>query len=180
MKTEVPVRSPVLKHRADWLVVGWVTTSESQLLIVFAFWAKPDIVFGGEETVGGMMGEFDLVWYDGIDGVLWVLGGELKVEASWQQKRQEELLGGVLGICLILTDQTKAYSYLACCVPWHLRKAESNTRWNIVSIGVSSSLSFLRRPLSTEHHKQTLHWLNRTIQRPSTVINARAYKESRK
>lgn len=36
-KTEVPVRSPVHKLYTDWLVVGWVTTSESQLLIVFAF-----------------------------------------------------------------------------------------------------------------------------------------------
>ena len=36
-KIEVPVRSPVLKPPADWLVVGWVTTSESQLLIVFVF-----------------------------------------------------------------------------------------------------------------------------------------------
>ena len=31
----LPVRSAVLKLRAGWLVVGWVTTSESPLLIVF-------------------------------------------------------------------------------------------------------------------------------------------------
>ena len=36
-KTGLPVRSAVLKPRAGWLVVGWVTTSESQLLIVFGF-----------------------------------------------------------------------------------------------------------------------------------------------
>ena len=33
--TGLPVRSAVLKLYAGWLVVGWVTTSESQLLIVF-------------------------------------------------------------------------------------------------------------------------------------------------
>ena len=37
MKIEVPVRSPVLNHHADRLVVGWVTTSESLLLNVFDF-----------------------------------------------------------------------------------------------------------------------------------------------
>ena len=35
-KTGLPVRSAVLKPLAGWLVVGWVTTSESQLLYVFA------------------------------------------------------------------------------------------------------------------------------------------------
>jgi hypothetical protein len=34
-KTGLPVRSAVLKPHAGWLVVGWVTTSESQLLNVF-------------------------------------------------------------------------------------------------------------------------------------------------
>jgi hypothetical protein len=34
-KTGLPVRSAVLKPHAGWLVVGWVTTSESQLLYVF-------------------------------------------------------------------------------------------------------------------------------------------------
>jgi hypothetical protein len=33
-KTGLPVRSAVLKPHAGWLVVGWVTTSESQLLYV--------------------------------------------------------------------------------------------------------------------------------------------------
>ena len=43
-KTGLPVRSAVLKPHAGWLVVGWVTTSESQLLHVsisflfFHFW----------------------------------------------------------------------------------------------------------------------------------------------
>ena len=38
-KIEVPVRSPVLKPTADWLVVGWVTTSESPLLyVLFCIW----------------------------------------------------------------------------------------------------------------------------------------------
>lgn len=37
MKTDVPARSRVFKHHADWLVVEWVTTSKSQLLIVFVF-----------------------------------------------------------------------------------------------------------------------------------------------
>ena len=41
-KTGLPVRSAVLKPHAGWLVVGWVTTSESQLLYVFfddlSFW----------------------------------------------------------------------------------------------------------------------------------------------
>ena len=36
-KTGLPVRSAVLKPHAGWLVVGWVTTSESQLLYVFDF-----------------------------------------------------------------------------------------------------------------------------------------------
>jgi hypothetical protein len=36
-KTGLPVRSAVLKPHAGWLVVGWVTTSESQLLYVFYF-----------------------------------------------------------------------------------------------------------------------------------------------
>jgi hypothetical protein len=36
MKTELPVRSAVLKHRTGGLVVRWVTTSESPLLYVFA------------------------------------------------------------------------------------------------------------------------------------------------
>ena len=40
-KTEVPVRSPILKPYADTLVVGSVTTSESVLLIVFANFAVP-------------------------------------------------------------------------------------------------------------------------------------------
>jgi hypothetical protein len=35
MKIGLPVRSAVLKHCAGRLVVGWVTTSESLLLIVF-------------------------------------------------------------------------------------------------------------------------------------------------
>jgi hypothetical protein len=34
-KTGLPVRSAILKPHAGWLVVGWVTTSESQLLYVF-------------------------------------------------------------------------------------------------------------------------------------------------
>ena len=34
-KTGLPVRSAVLKPHAGWLVVGWVTTSESRLLYVF-------------------------------------------------------------------------------------------------------------------------------------------------
>ena len=34
-KTGLPVRSAVLKPHAGRLVVGWVTTSESQLLYVF-------------------------------------------------------------------------------------------------------------------------------------------------
>jgi hypothetical protein len=37
MKTGLPVRSAVLNHCAGRPVVGWVTTSESLLLIVFAF-----------------------------------------------------------------------------------------------------------------------------------------------
>jgi hypothetical protein len=36
-KTGLPVRSAVLKPRAGRLVVGWVTTSEYLLLIVFVF-----------------------------------------------------------------------------------------------------------------------------------------------
>jgi hypothetical protein len=35
-KTGLPVRSAVLKPHAGELVVGWVTTSESSLLYVFA------------------------------------------------------------------------------------------------------------------------------------------------
>ncbi|KAF1831978.1 hypothetical protein BDW02DRAFT_503969, partial [Decorospora gaudefroyi] len=35
MKTALPVRSAVLKHRTGGLVVRWVTTSESPLLYVF-------------------------------------------------------------------------------------------------------------------------------------------------
>ena len=38
MKIGLPVRSAVLKHYAGRPVVGWVTTSESLLLIVFDFW----------------------------------------------------------------------------------------------------------------------------------------------
>ena len=37
MKIGLPVRSAVLKHCAGTSVVGWVTTSESVLLIVFVF-----------------------------------------------------------------------------------------------------------------------------------------------
>ena len=36
-KTGLPVRSAVLKPHAGWLVVGWVTTSESQLSYVSLF-----------------------------------------------------------------------------------------------------------------------------------------------
>jgi hypothetical protein len=36
-KIGLPVRSAVLKPHAGELVVGWVTTSESSLLYVFAF-----------------------------------------------------------------------------------------------------------------------------------------------
>jgi hypothetical protein len=36
--TGLPVRSAVLKPYAGRLVVGWVTTSESLLLIVLPFW----------------------------------------------------------------------------------------------------------------------------------------------
>ena len=39
-KTGLPVRSAVLKSHAGWLVVGWVTTSESQLLSVFTFFTS--------------------------------------------------------------------------------------------------------------------------------------------
>ena len=45
----LPVRSDVLKLYAGWLVVGWVTTSESQLLIVFAIFC-PNL---GIECVSG-------------------------------------------------------------------------------------------------------------------------------
>jgi hypothetical protein len=44
-KTGLPVRSAVLKPCAGRLVVGWVTTSEYLLLIVFVFllsWEKPN------------------------------------------------------------------------------------------------------------------------------------------
>jgi hypothetical protein len=37
IKIGLPVRSAVLKNCAGTLVVGWVTTSESVLLIVFDF-----------------------------------------------------------------------------------------------------------------------------------------------
>ena len=37
MKTELPVRSAVLKHGTGGLVVRWVTTSEYLLLYVFVF-----------------------------------------------------------------------------------------------------------------------------------------------
>jgi hypothetical protein len=40
MKTELPVRSAVLKHRTGGLVVRWVTTSESPLLYVFAVFTR--------------------------------------------------------------------------------------------------------------------------------------------
>jgi hypothetical protein len=40
MKTELPVRSVVLKHRTGGLVVRWVTTSESPLLYVFAVFVR--------------------------------------------------------------------------------------------------------------------------------------------
>jgi hypothetical protein len=40
-KTGLPVRSAILKPCAGWLVVGWVTTSEYRLLIVFAVFASP-------------------------------------------------------------------------------------------------------------------------------------------
>jgi hypothetical protein len=39
MKTELPVRSAVLKHRTGGLVVRWVTTSESPLLYVILIFA---------------------------------------------------------------------------------------------------------------------------------------------
>jgi hypothetical protein len=38
MKARLPVRSARLNHYAGRLVVGWVTTSESLLLIFFDFW----------------------------------------------------------------------------------------------------------------------------------------------
>jgi hypothetical protein len=38
--TGLPVRSAILKPCAGRLVVGWVTTSEYLLLIVFAFWGE--------------------------------------------------------------------------------------------------------------------------------------------
>ena len=44
-KTGLPVRSAVLKPHAGELVVGWVTTSESSLLYVFA------IFFGSESFI---------------------------------------------------------------------------------------------------------------------------------
>ena len=44
-RTGLPVRSAVLKPHAGWLVVGWVTTSESQLLIVF--YILSILCFGG-------------------------------------------------------------------------------------------------------------------------------------
>ena len=45
-RTGLPVRSAVLKPLAGWLVVGWVTTSESQLLYVF-FYAVFLLYFNG-------------------------------------------------------------------------------------------------------------------------------------
>ncbi|KUM55427.1 hypothetical protein ACN42_g11849 [Penicillium freii] len=44
-KTGLPVRSAVLKPHAGKLVVGWVTTSESLLLYVFAFCYIQSILF---------------------------------------------------------------------------------------------------------------------------------------
>ena len=41
-RTGLPVRSAVLKPLAGWLVVGWVTTSESQLLYVLFFSSLPE------------------------------------------------------------------------------------------------------------------------------------------
>jgi hypothetical protein len=40
LKTGLPVRSAVLKQCAVTLVVGWVTTSESVMLIVFVFFGS--------------------------------------------------------------------------------------------------------------------------------------------
>jgi hypothetical protein len=44
-KTGLPVRSAVLKPHAGWLVVGWVTTSESQLLYVFLLISRFSLFF---------------------------------------------------------------------------------------------------------------------------------------
>ena len=43
LRTELPVRSAVLKQGTGGLVVRWVTTSESPLLYVFDFFAALSI-----------------------------------------------------------------------------------------------------------------------------------------
>ncbi|RAH47689.1 hypothetical protein BO95DRAFT_358433, partial [Aspergillus brunneoviolaceus CBS 621.78] len=53
-KTGLPVRSAVLKPHAGRLVVGWVTTSESLLLYVFAlilYFQKQSWIIGYQSTL---------------------------------------------------------------------------------------------------------------------------------
>jgi hypothetical protein len=50
-KTGLPVCSVILKPCAGWLVVGWVTTSEYLLLIVFlAFSGSLDLLFDSDRN----------------------------------------------------------------------------------------------------------------------------------
>ncbi|RAH85144.1 hypothetical protein BO86DRAFT_305825, partial [Aspergillus japonicus CBS 114.51] len=50
-KTGLPVRSAVLKPHAGRLVVGWVTTSESLLLYVFALSSALDEIRGAMQLL---------------------------------------------------------------------------------------------------------------------------------
>ena len=53
MRIRLPVRSAIYKHCTGGLVVRWVTTSESPLLYVFAFFFA---IFLVVETEGGRCG----------------------------------------------------------------------------------------------------------------------------
>ena len=64
-RTGLPVRSAALKPCAGRLVVGWVTTSEYRLLIVFVLWP----FFLGEWERRGTVGQFAFVVGDIAEAV---------------------------------------------------------------------------------------------------------------
>ncbi|KAH4060128.1 hypothetical protein HBI37_193000 [Parastagonospora nodorum] len=50
MKTRLPVRSAIYKHRTGGLVVKWVTISESPLLYVFTFFSSTLLIIFASVT----------------------------------------------------------------------------------------------------------------------------------
>ncbi|KAJ5782235.1 hypothetical protein N7457_004009, partial [Penicillium paradoxum] len=108
-KTGLPVRSAVLKPHAGELVVGWVTTSESSLLYVFAFaFLSYSLLRKGRDVKNQSCKRQELVWKIGLpvrSAVLKPHAGELVV--GWVTTSESSLFA--MDQCIVVYVHNAAW-----------------------------------------------------------------------